>query len=161
MTVLLLLVLTALMSGGSVVQRPDFSGSWKFDRTKSLQQPGPDGRVVLAAMLGEEFDARQDTSTLRLTIKAGGQTVTATYKLDGTESLNMSPGDIPVTSRAGWEGDTLVISSRSRAEEKGVVVTIQTRRVLWLDKSGDLIIERTGTPAASVTPSRSVYSKVR
>ena len=39
--------------------------------------------------------------------------------------------------------------------------TIETRRVLWLDKDGTLVIERTGTPASEVTPSRSVYTRVR
>jgi hypothetical protein len=32
--------------------------------------------------------------------------------------------------------------------------------VIWIDKAGDLIIERSGTPATQVTPSRSVYRRV-
>ncbi len=159
--VLFLVLLTTVTRSDFARQPPDFSGSWRFDQAKSMQQPGPDGRIVLAAMLGEEFAARQDSSTLQLTIKTGGQTVTATYKLDGTESVNMSPGDIPVTSRAAWEDDKLVIRSTSKPKDKGAVVTIQSKRVLWLDRSGDLIIERTGSPAGSVTPSRSEYTKVR
>ena len=38
-------------------------------------------------------------------------------------------------------------------------VTVETRRVLWIDTGGDLIVERTGTPASQVTASRSVYRK--
>jgi len=70
-------------------------------------------------------------------------------------------GDIPVTSRASWSGDTLVIVSTSASSAKGEDLTIETRRVVRLDADGNLIIERTGTPASEVTPSRSVYTRVR
>jgi hypothetical protein len=53
-----------------------------------------------------------------------------------------------------------VIVSTSTAIVKGQDVTIETRRVLWLDGGGNLIIERTGTPASEVTPSRSVYTRI-
>lgn len=144
----------------AVAQPPaNFSGAWTFDQAKSLEQPGPDGRVVLAAMLGDEFVAKQDAVALTLTIKAGGETITAVYKLDGTESRNMSPGGITVTSRAMWDGPRLIIASSSQGAEKDRPVTIETRRVIWLDASGYLIVERTGTPASVVTSSRSVYRK--
>lgn len=160
MPLLVLVVLTALLPALSGRQHPDFSGAWKFDQLRSMQQSGRDGRVVLAAMLGEEFVATQDSATLTLTIKSAGQTVKATYKLDGAESVNFSPGDIPVKSRATWDVDRLVIRSTSTSTEHGASVTVETKRVIWLDK-GNLVIERTGTPASVVTPSRSVYSKVR
>ena len=156
-----LALLTALLPAALASQHPDFSGSWKLDQPKSMRHAGPDGRVVLAAMLGEEFVATQDSAALTFVITSAGQKLTATYKLDGTESLNVSPGDIPVKSRASWEADRLVIRSTSKSTEEGAPVTIETKRVIWLDESGDLIIERTGTPASTVTPSRSVYSKVR
>ena len=53
----------------------------------------------------------------------------------------------------------LIIDSKSVASEKGVTVTVDTRRVLSLDSEGNLIVERTGTPASLVTPSRSVYRR--
>ena len=156
-----LALLTALLPAAFAFQHPDFSGSWKFDQPKSMRQAGPDGRVVLAAMLGEEFVATQDSAALTLVITSAGQKLKATYKLDGTESVNVSPGDIPVKSRASWDGDRLVIRSTSKTTEKGAPITIESKRVIWLSASGDLIIERTGTPASAVTPSRSVYSKVK
>ena len=39
---------------------PDFSGRWEFDREKTMQ-PGPDGRIVLAAMLGDEVVVQQSS----------------------------------------------------------------------------------------------------
>jgi hypothetical protein len=160
---ILLIALSLLLTAPSLAQtRPDFSGAWEFDREKTMKQPpSADGRLVIAAMLGDEFVASQDTRALHLTIKAMGQTVNVTYNLDGTESRNISPGDIPVVSRASWEGNTLVILSTSTSSEKGKTVTIETRRAIWLDKDGSLVIDRTGTPASEVQPSRSIYKRVR
>ena len=138
--------------------RPDFSGGWTFDRAKSAQPWN--GRIVIAPILGDECVATQDAASLKLAITVGGQKVMAVYSFEG-ESRNMSPGDIPVTSRTSWDGDGLVIVSTSAAIVKGRDVTIETRRVMRLDGDGNLIIERTGTPASEVTPSRSVYTRVR
>ena len=138
--------------------RPDFSGSWRFDRARSAQPWN--GRIAIAPLLGDECVATLDATSLKLTITVGGQKVMAVYYFAG-ESRNLSPGDIPVTSRMSWDGRNLVIVSASAAIVNGQDVTIDTRRVLWLDPEGNLIIERTGTPASEVTPSRSVYTRVR
>lgn len=124
-------------------------------------QPGPDGRVVLAAMLGDEFVALQNARSLTLRIKFQGDIVVAVYDLTGAESENVSPGDIRVKSRASWQGDRLVIDSISQGQEGGKPVDITTKRVIWIDQAGDLIIERSGAPASQVTPSRSVYRRAR
>ena len=138
--------------------RPDFSGRWTFDRAQSVQPWN--GRIVIAPILGDDCVMTQDATSLKLAITVGGQKVMAVYNFEG-ESRNMSPGDIPVTSRTSWDGDGLVIVSTSAAIVKGQDVTIETRRVMRLDVDGNLIIERTGTPASEVTPSRSVYTRVR
>lgn len=168
-TVTVLLVLSGAIGAGAqpapAKARPDFSGAWAFDQVKSAQ-PGPDGKVMLAAMLGDEFVAKQDARSLSLTIKSGSLRVDAAYALDGSMSRNMSPGpsgqlDVEVMSRASWEGDKLVIVSNSVSIVAGRNVPIETRRVLWIDAGGSLIIERTGTPVSEVQPSRSVYRKVQ
>ena len=153
-------VLAVIVQGG-----PDFSGRWEFDREKTMR-PGPDGRIVLAAMLGDAVVVRQDPKTITFTIEAGGLLVKAVYNLDGSETRNLSPGppdqpEIPVVSRASWDGKRLVILSKSVATENGVAVTVDSRRVLWIDADGNLIVERTGTPASLVTPSRSVYRRIK
>jgi hypothetical protein len=138
--------------------RPDFTGRWTFDRAKSAQPWN--GRIVIAPILGDECIATQDATSVKLAITVGGQKVMAVYNFEG-ESRNMSPGDIPVASRTSWDGDGLVIVSTSAAIVRGQAVTIETRRVMRLDVDGNLIIERTGIPASEVTPSRSVYTRVR
>ena len=161
-----MIVIAALLAvlNGALVQsetrRPDFSGSWAFDAQKTMT-PDKDGRVVLAAMLGEEFTAIQTATSLTLRILNNGQLVVAVYDLTGRSSENVSPGDIVVTSRAKWDGDRLLISSTSTSDDRGKPVTVETTRTLSLDSAGDLIIERTGTPKGLVTPSRSVYRRTK
>lgn len=142
---------------------PDFSGTWTFDRARS-SQPGPDGRIVIAPILGDECVVHQDRTALTLKIRAGMLNVTAVYSFEG-ESRNLSPAgpgeaDAVVTSRVSWDGDRLVILSSSTSVVGGREMRIETKRVIWLDERHDLIIERTGTPASEVTPSRSVYRRV-
>lgn len=137
--------------------RPDFSGTWTFDRGRSAEPWN--GRIVISPILGDECVATQDATALKLSITVGNQNVTAVYNFAG-ESRNISPGDIPVSSRVSWEGDKLVIVSTSATNLKGQDVSIETRRVLYIDGRGNLIVERTGTPATEVTPSRSVYTRV-
>ena len=158
-------LLAALAVAALFQPLPDFSGRWEFDREKTMQ-PGPDGRIVLAAMLGDAVTVRQSRAAITFAIEIGGETIKAVYNLDGSETRNLSPGppggpEIPVTSTASWDGGRLVIFSKSLATEKGVAVTVETRRVLSIDREGHLIVERTGTPASLVTPSRSIYRRVK
>lgn len=159
---LILLVLAlGLAPRSATAERPDFSGRWTFDGVKSMA-PGPDGRVVLAAMLGDEFTALQNPTSLTFRISFQGALVVAIYDLTGAASENISPGDIVVCSRAAWDGTRLVITSTSAGEpEDGRPVTIRSTRTLWIDETGDLVIERTGTPRSQVIPSRSIYTRVR
>jgi hypothetical protein len=158
-TPLALTLVLAVLAGLAPPQtRPDFSGTWTFDRAKSAEPWH--GRIVIGALLGEECVVTQDRTALTLAITVGGQKIKAVYNFAG-ESRNLSPGDIPVTSRTSWEGNKLVIASTSTSNTTGEAVTIESRRVLWLDADRNLIIERTGTPASEVTPSRSVYTRVR
>ena len=41
------------------------------------------------------------------------------------------------------------------------VHSFETIRTMWLDKNGSLYMQRTGTPAAEVTPSTSIYKRNR
>jgi hypothetical protein len=159
MTSILAVLICLWLAPAAAQAPPDFSGTWTLDAEKTLQ-PGPDGRIVLAPMLGERVVVQQTPTSITLRITVRGDVVVAVYDLTGAESRNVSPGDIPVVSRASWKDDRLVIDSTSDSVEKGKPITIRTTRVLWIDKAGDLIVERTGTPASAVTPSRSVYRLV-
>jgi len=155
------LALLVLLLTPAAAQAPtDFAGTWTLDAEKTMK-PGPDGRIVMAPMLGERVVVSQDATSIKMRITVQGNVVAATYDLTGAESRNVSPGDITVISRASWKGDRLIIESTSESTDQGKPITVRTTRVLWIDKAGDLIVERTGTPASAVTPSRSVYRRER
>jgi hypothetical protein len=155
-----LALLVLLLAAPAPQAPPDFSGTWTLDAEKTMK-PGPDGRVVMAPMLGEGVVVSQDATSIKMRIRVQGNVVAAAYDLTGAESRNVSPGDITVVSRTSWKGDRLIIESTSESMDQGKPVTVRTTRVLWIDTAGDLIVERTGTPASVVTPSRSVYRRER
>ena len=160
--VVALLLACATVGSAQTPVRPDFSGTWAFDADRSMA-PGPNGRIVIAKMLGDQVTVAQDAITLKLTITIGGEEVRAAYKLDGSATTNVSSEggqDVAIVSRATWEDRKLVITSTSTSDVKGKPVTIETKRVLWIDEKGGLILDRSGTPVSEVTPSRSVYKKV-
>ena len=156
---LLTVALTCALTVASPVQgRPDFSGTWVFNQEKTMQ-PGAEGKVVLTALLGERVVVQQSDTAITLRITFQGDLVVAVYDLTGAESKNVSPGNITVVSRASWKDDRLVVDSTSQSTLDGTPVTVKTTRLMWIDKGGDLIVERTGTPSNLVTPSRSVYTR--
>jgi hypothetical protein len=117
-------------------------------------------------MLGGNFTAKQDDKVLTLTIEAYGRTVVAAYNLDGSDSKLMSPmgpgqPDEAIVSHATWEGDRLVIKTTTIETADGKPVEMTTRRVMWIDSRGELLLERTGTPPSMVTPSTSAYRRVK
>jgi hypothetical protein len=160
-----LLTTVILLVLWQVQARTDFSGTWTFDEARS-SQTRPGGHVVIAKLLGDEVTIRQDAKEMRLAIRIGSATVEAAYTLDGSESRNPSSEgggkpDVVVTSRATWEDGRLVIRSTSTAEVEGKAITTETKRVLWIDATGRLILDRSGTPESEVASSRSVYTRVR
>lgn len=141
----------------------DFSGTWVYDESKNTLT-GRGGGPVSARMLGDRVTIVQDAETITMTITNGAQLVTARYKLDGSDSRNVSPGaggqdDVVVMSRASWDGAKLVIDSTSTSVLRGQPVPVLTKRVLAIDGDGLLTMDRSGTPAGVVIPTRSVYRK--
>ena len=150
--------------------RPNFSGTWVFDEpatgaVATVERKG-------SAIFGESFVAAADATTLTLdiTIARGTPPVKAVYALDGTATNNVSPPQMPggapiiVTATAKWVGDKLVIESKSqqpggRGPDAPKVVDVVSTRTMWLDKNGNLVIDRDGTPKPVVPSTRSVYKK--
>lgn len=107
----------ALPSALHAQDKPDFSGTWKMDpsRSESAVQNEPIGPVtlVIAQTFGE---VRIETTRTR------GTTV-VTYKLDGSEIK--IPGG---TAKTHWDGSTLVTEA-VRDVQGQTVTTKETRRL--------------------------------
>ena len=147
-TVLIPALVAVVVSVGAQA-RPDFSGDWVITRANS-------------GLLGEKFTARQDAKTLTLdiTVAAIGRPVRAVYNLDGSISNNTNPStvagvaDEPLTSRVSWDADRLIIETTGTTLVNGKPQ--QSRRRIWIDSEGLLVIERSAEGQATT---RSVYRK--
>jgi len=150
----------ALQSPQPAVARPDFSGEWTLDN-----RPVPGAKGAQGAMLGSSFVATQDAKVLTLKITANGRLFTAAYNLDGSGSKIVSPTpgqpDEVIISHATWEGDRLVIKTVTTETQDGKPYQMETRRVMWIDSRGVLLLERSGTPVDVVPTSTSAYRRVK
>jgi hypothetical protein len=109
-------------------QKTDFSGTWTLDAEASGAPAGGGGAPAGGGGgggrggggrggLGQGGTVKQTATDLTVERQMGENKVTATYKLDGTESKNsmMGRGGAPVesVSVAKWEGPALVIVTKT------------------------------------------------
>jgi hypothetical protein len=123
--------------------RPDFSGTWGLDATKSdpvtPPKPSIDGRPgpppgSRPTML--RITQTTDTLTIDETNPKGVKRFT--FRLDGSESTNWT-GPIQMKSRVSWEDNKLVFSTTNSVEYDNFG---NSREVYGLH-DGSLIVERT------------------
>jgi hypothetical protein len=146
--------------------KPDFSGKWTMDPASAPAAPaggggggrGGGGRGG-GAGFGPEFTAKQDANTLTITRSQGGQDVTATYKLDGSESKNTVAGrggQQEQVSKAMWMGNKLMITTTLNFGGN----TVEQSRTLSLE-GGDLVVEQTqpGRDGGAPQTQKVVYKK--
>ena len=139
----------ASATGAFAQGKPDFSGKWTLDATSAPAPPagggggggGRGGGGRGGGGLGQEFTAKQDASSLTITRDQGGQPVTTTYKLDGSESKNTVQGRNGAqeqVSKTMWMGNKLMITTTVNAGGNN----IEQSQTLSLD-GGNLVVERT------------------
>jgi len=167
--VMAIAVVTMALAASAFAQaKPDFSGKWMMDPASAPAPPaggggggggGRGGGRGGGAGFGQEFEAKQDAATLTITRVQGDQTVTAVYKLDGSESKNMVAGrggQQEQVSKATWEGSKLSITTTLNFGGNAV----EQKRVVSLE-GGNLVIEQTapGRDGGAPTTTKVVYKK--
>jgi len=88
------------------MQKPNFTGTWKFNPSKSLLQiPAPDSTIFVVEHMEPVF-------RLSRTHVVGDKSDTFALDLttDGTE-VDIVRGDLRLRARVYWEGETLVFDS--------------------------------------------------
>ena len=108
---LLVVVLAVAIAGLAVAQgKPDFSGKWapKVDPNAAPPAAGGGGRG--GGMGGGPMTLKQTATELVQEVVRGENTMTTTYKLDGSESVNAA-GQGQSKSVAKWDGAKLVIKT--------------------------------------------------
>ncbi len=111
--------------------KPDFSGTWKFNPTKSvLQIPSPDASEFV-------IDHREPVFhfSRTLVVKGVSNTLELTLTTDGKEAAG-AQGDLHFRSRLSWDGEVLVFESNvERKGETGLNVVRYT-----LNPTGDCFV---------------------
>lgn len=169
-----LIVAVVLMFGAAASlaaqAKPDFSGKWVMDPASAPAAPAGGGGGGGGGRgggrggggrggFGGEFTAKQDATTLMIMQMQGGQEVTQTYKLDGSESKNTvggRGGPQEQVSKAAWDGSTLVITTQLNFGGN----TVEQKRMLSME-GGNLVIEtvQPGRDGGPGTPTKLVYKK--
>jgi hypothetical protein len=99
-----------------------------------------------------KMTVKQTADTLTIESEGrGGNMITRTYKLDGSES-EIQMGRMTAKATAKMEGDKLIISMSRTAQDGTPVTTTET----WSLSDGTLTIEGTGGRGG---PSKRVYKK--
>ena len=126
----------AMLPPDTVSRKPDFSGTWVMDpvRSESAHQATPITSMSLVI--------RQSPSDISIETTRGETAENLTYRLDGSEMSIPGRSEVPVRTRARWEGAKLFTETARSINGAAVTVT----HVLSLDKAGKaLTIEKTLT----------------
>ena len=154
MTLLTTLLATWLLAAPQLAPTPlpKFTGSWAL-------VPGtgrPAGEVQTktstpirreaSGAFGRTFSITITPDRVTLVRTSARSKITTTYKVDGSESLNIE-GATTTISRATWNGPKLTIQTWIAIQNRAVGFPVA--RALWLEK-GQLLIEERATGSLPV-----------
>jgi len=178
-TVSLTASLTAAVTAAHRAQpAADFSGKWTLDAPAIASTPAVPGTPAAAAAPGDMGSGWGSTITIvqdgqRLSVEYPifsrydlQPPVTFTYPLDGSVGPNtvmMGRGEQIQSSRAQWNGQTLIIITTFDVADRGAgkPFTAELTRKLSLESPTTLVVEvtRAGVLGGPASTTRSVYRK--
>ncbi|HET7618303.1 MAG TPA: hypothetical protein VFK20_07325 [Vicinamibacterales bacterium] len=139
---------------GYAQSKPDFSGTWTLDASKSemgdMGGGGGGGRMG-RGMMGGPITITQTADALTIEREGRNGPMKTTYKLDGTETEVRAGRGATGKAKAHWEGSNLVIETT--AEGPNGSMTIKETRSLAAD--GTMVVARE-TPRGAM---KLVYTK--
>ena len=179
MLLLATLSLTAVLAANLAQQPPaDLSGRWTLDAPAPASTPAVPGTPAAAAAPGDmgsgwgsPITITQDANQLTVEYPVFGRydlqpPLKFTFPLDGSGRRNtvmMGRGEQIESSRARWEGQTLIIVSTFYVDDRaaGKPFTTELTRKLWLESPTTLIVEvtRAGALGGPALTTRSVYRR--
>lgn len=172
------LCLTAAPAGVPAQPPADFSGQWTLEAPAIASTEAVPGRPAVASApgtmgsgWGSTIAIAQDATQLRVEYTIFSRydlqpPLTFTYPLDGSEGRNtvmMGRGEQVESSRARWDGRSLVIVTTYQVADRaaGKPFTAEVTRRLSLESPTTLIVDatRTGVLGGPASTTRSVYRK--
>lgn len=155
-------VLALGIGAGALTQKPDFTGTWVLDKSKSEGIPPGLEQTVKVVQSGDKIDVETKSVS-----DQGEQTINSSYTLDGKEAEVTLPGPMPGSTAKGkqtakWSADGNVFES----EDVGTFdtpygpATIKTKRTWRLSADGKtLTIELTREGPISMKSKRVFVKK--
>jgi hypothetical protein len=137
--------------------RPDFTGTWKFNQSKST--PGIAGNTPIVPF-PSQIVVKQTATELYVEGTSVRQApVKAVFKLDGSKVTVDAPRGITETGEARFEGTTLVVTThRSFSSPAGE--TVVDFKEMWTLSGNVLTIEKTRIQSGESATQTAVYDKV-
>ncbi len=139
-------VIVVALAVAGFAQKPDFSGTWTPEPNPAAAAGGGGGGGGGGRGGGGPMTVKQTTTELSIERNMGGNAVTTTYKLDGTETEVPAGRGGTAKATAKFDGNKLVITTKTDQGE-------QTQT--WSLDAGKLKIDRTGGRG----PSSTTYTK--
>jgi len=171
-TLILLVALTLAVSGAVAAgtdDKPNFSGTWTYDASKSQAPQGPAGRARAGGGGGGRNAAGGRGAALGLTPPEGPVTITQTtdqitigaqtLKFDGSPTTlggRRGGGGGGGSAKAHWDGSKLVIETTITA--RGNAMTSNEVRTLAADGK-EMIVERTVSTPRGEVKTKQVFNK--
>ncbi|HEU5219745.1 MAG TPA: hypothetical protein VFU23_13890 [Gemmatimonadales bacterium] len=152
------LLASAVLSPVAAQGKPDFSGSWKVNTEKSDPMGGGMGGGG-GGGAAATITITQSATKLTVETHRGEQVTTATYNLDGSESVNTTQRG-ESKSKATWDGASLVINSESSFTGPNGAMTVTSKEVRTLSADGKTmtVVRTSQTPNGEMTR-KTVYDK--
>ena len=123
-----LLVMTTVAGMAVAADKPNFSGDWSIDATKSDFGPMPPPATMTRKV--DHSDPALSYTEATTGGPQGDQTITMKCSTDGKETTNEMMGN-PVKTTAKWDGDALVIAAK--ADFQGNEITLTDKWTLSAD----------------------------
>ena len=149
LTVILAMMMPAISNaqGGST----NFSGTWKFNESKSQLPQGGGGGGGMGRMGAGDFTVKQEANLLTVSTtrqNQDGQNVTTDmkYTLDGKETINASQrGDSKSVAKWSADGKTLTITTSRTMDFNGETRTMNSTEV-WVLTDAKTLTRTTTRP---------------
>ena len=175
-SLLALVVLGTFAAAASAQAPPNFSGRWTLEAPAIATTAAVPGTPATAAAPGDMGSGWGSPLTITQTDKELlveyavfsrydlQPPLVFSYPLDGTEgrnTVNLGRGDQTESSRAEWNGGSLIITTTFAVNDRaaGQPFTAQMTRKLSLESPGTMIVEvtRAGVLGGPASTTRSVY----
>lgn len=156
----LLIPVAVLLSFTTIAERPNFSGDWKLDESKS--ELGEFGARVARSF---KVDQKENQITISRTTPGfnGGDPVTSTVTLtyDGNVTESEGFGGSKRKTTASWSGDgsTLTINNTTSFERDGQTNEFKSSETWTLTKDGMLSVVTLSNSPAGERTTKAIYKK--